>query len=592
MVGRHAAALFVTALVAMPWVASAVGGPALALMPPSGGAGSKVQAFGTGFVSATRGRILFDGNATNMPTFKVAGDGTFVVSLTIPAATPGAHSLQAKMTSGAQKNQVVASATFTILAPATPSPSPSPTPVPTVTPSPAPTPMDTPPVTPEPITPSPTPTPTPSVTPSETPPLPPQVAFPGAAGYGSLTPGGRGGDVHVVTTLADGGPGSLRAALEAPGPRTVVFQVSGVISLMSSIKITDPYLTVAGQTAPGEGVVVRGEAVKVLTHDVVIRYLRFRTGDATTDDPADADGLTIHAATGPISGIILDHVDMVWGPDIGGLAVLGPVSDVTVQDSIMGEGLYLSRHPEGTVGNGGHAYAANVTPVVLGGGYAQRLTFYRNLFTDAEKRMPAIRSADCVDLVNNVIYDWGTQSVSGNPRGLNIVNNWYRWGPVSSTRAMFKSQTVVADPIVYPDAVFLSGNQADGFVPSAPSGSVYATTLRCGGLSVVAESPDVAWSTVMNGAGATLPVRDEVDRRIIDEVLERTGGYFNGDRQASPNPYWPDLAAGAVPADADLDGMADSWELAMFGDVARDGRGDADGDGYTDLEAYLNSIGG
>jgi hypothetical protein len=425
---------------AIPYLSTAAIGPTISLAPASGPAGSRIQVLGSGFVSATRGRILFDGSATNMPTFKVATDGTFSVSLTVPsAAGSGGHAAQAKMTSGAQKNQIVATSTFMVPSPATPTPSPSPTPSPTPAPTPSPTQAPTAPPTPDPTAtvtpepPAPTSTPSPSPPPSPEPTATPApsaspIAFPDAVGYGSQTPGGRGGDVHLVTTLADAGPGSLRAALEGTGPRTVVFQVAGVITLASSIKIESPYLTVAGQTAPGDGVVVRGEMVKVLTHDVVIRHMRFRTGDATTTNPAETDGLAIHAAAGPISNIVLDHVDMTWGPDMGGLAVLGAVSNLTVQHSIMGEGLYLSRHPEGSTRNGGHAFATNVSPLAGGAGQAERLTFYRNLFTDAEKRMPAIRSADCVDLVNNVIYDWGAQAVTGNPRGLNVVNNWYRWG--------------------------------------------------------------------------------------------------------------------------------------------------------------------
>jgi len=427
--------------------------------------------------------------------------------------------------------------------------------------------------------PSPTPTPAPSAA------IP---AFPGAAGYGSMTVGGRGGDVYYVSTLADSGTGSLRAALEASGPRTVVFGIAGTITLTSPVKVRNPYLTVAGQTAPGDGIVVRGETVRILTHDVIVRHLRFRTGDATTTEVADADGLTIHAERGPIGNIILDHVDMVWGPDIGGLAVLGPVTDITVQHSIIGEGLYFSRHPEGTVTNGGHAYATNVTPMVLGGGYASRLTFYRNLFTDADKRMPAVRSAECVDLVENVIYDWGRQAVGGNPRSLNIVGNWFRWGPMTEARALFKSQTVTADPTIYPDAVYLDRNVADGFAPAAATGTIYSSTVRCGSLSVPAGADPNLLASVLDSAGATLPGRDDVDRRILDEVSARTGGWFNGVDFASPNPYWPDPAPGIPTVDLDADGMADGWELAAFGDTSRDGRADNDGDGYTDLEEYLN----
>src|SRR4029079_1497565 len=138
-------------------------------------------------------------------------------------------------------------------------------------------------------------TPPPTATPTETPmPAAAPLAFPGAIGYGRLTAGGRGGGVLHVKTLRRSGSGSLRVALEASGPRTVVFGVAGTITLTSTIKVRNPYLTVAGQTAPGEGIVVRGTPGQILTHDVVVRQMRFRPGDATTTNAGDADGLTIH----------------------------------------------------------------------------------------------------------------------------------------------------------------------------------------------------------------------------------------------------------------------------------------------------------
>lgn len=578
--------------VGLPFGVDALTGPALTVTPGSGLPASSIQVKGTGFAGRTNGQLLFDGGAGGMPAFKASAKGAFSVAATVPAsATPGAHVISAKMTSGSQAGQVVAIATFTV-----PAPSPPPTASPTATPPAPATPDATPLPTADATTTMPsaataTPAPTPSIDPSPTPAptaTPVVPAFPGATGYGAATRGGRGGDVYYVTTLADSGPGSLRSALEASGPRTVIFATSGTISLASPVKVWNPYLTVAGQTAPGQGVVVRGEAVRILTHDVVIRHMRFRPGDATTLQPGDTDALTIHGVAGPIGNIILDHVDMVWGPDMGGVSVLGPVTNLTVQNSIMGEGLYLSRHPEGTVANGGHAYAANVTPMVLGGGHAGRLTFYRNLFTDADKRMPAIKSAECVDLINNVIYDWGRQAVAGNPRSLNIVGNWFRWGPATESRALFKSLTVTADPVVYPDAVYLEANVADGFVPASATGTVYATSVRCGSLSATPDAGPSLLADVLNSAGATLPVRDEVDRRIVDEVLSGTGGYFNGVGYALPNPYWPDLAIALPPLDLDVDGMPDTWELLAFGGMGHDGRADSDADGYTDLEEYLN----
>ena len=164
----------------------------------------------------------------------------------------------------------------------------------------------------------------------------------------------------AVTTLADDGPGSLRAALEASGPRIVVFRVGGTITLRSTINVNDPYVTVAGETAPAPGISVRNGGLFVATSEVILRHIRLRPGDQV-DDPSDVDALTINGANRPVANVVVDHVTMIWGPDIGGLAVLGDVRNLTVQNSIMGEGLYLSAHGEATAGEGGHSHAANIT---------------------------------------------------------------------------------------------------------------------------------------------------------------------------------------------------------------------------------------
>jgi pectate lyase len=139
----------------------------------------------------------------------------------------------------------------------------------------------------------------------------------------------------VVSNLSDSGPGSLRAALEASGARIVVFDVAGTITLTGDLRISDPYVTVAGETAPSPGIVLRNGALKVTTHDVILRQIRLRPGDLV-DTPADVDALTLNGMNDPVFNVVVDHVSMVWGPDIGGLAVLGNVHDVTVSNSIMG----------------------------------------------------------------------------------------------------------------------------------------------------------------------------------------------------------------------------------------------------------------
>lgn len=357
-------------------------------------------------------------------------------------------------------------------------------------------------------------------------------------GYGKPTVGGRGGSIRRVTNLNDSGPGSLRAALEASGRRIVRFEVGGLISLRSEIKIKDPYVTIAGETAP-RPVVIRNEALLVRTHDVIIRHIRLRPGDRMTSTPSETDALTINGSQQPVYNVVVNHVSMVWGPDIGGLAVLGDVRRVTIQNSIMGEGLYLSRHPEGTGSQGGHSHAANITQLNRGSPAPQRITFWHNLFTTSATRIPRFQGARCMDVVNNVIFNWGDHSAHGNPRSLNLVANWYRRGPRSDTTDVYSTQTSSVAPSLFSDAVYEAGNKADGFTRTRGGPNlVYASSVRCGELSVARGSTASAYDAVLSSAGALLPWRDEKDRRIIKNVIERKGEFFNGVRHSGPNPYY------------------------------------------------------
>jgi pectate lyase len=428
-----------------------------------------------------------------------------------------------------------ATAVPTVVPAKTPAPAPPvpATPAPVVQPV-APTPV---PVTPAPGTPAPTARPTTAPTATPTPaPAQPAPAVTGAIGYGAATVGGAGGRTIAVTTLADSGAGSLRAALDADGPRVIVFSVGGTITLRDSLKIDSPYVTIAGETAPSP-VVIRGGGTLIVTHDVVVRHLRFRPGDDVAN-PADVDALTINGMGGSVYNVIVDHTSMIWGPDIGGLALLGDVRNVTISNSIMGEGLYLSRHPEATAAEGGHSHAANLTQLDGGSAWPRRITMVGNLFTTADSRVPRLQGAECVDMVNNVIYNWGTRSAHGNPRSLNLVNNYYRFGPESRTTDIWDLQTSAVVPNPFGAVVYSAGNRADGFAPTqANGGSAAAGSVRCGGLSVGAASADVAYSSVLSTVGATLPIRDAVDGRIVSNVKGRTGTFFNGSGAPAPNPY-------------------------------------------------------
>jgi hypothetical protein len=357
-------------------------------------------------------------------------------------------------------------------------------------------------------------------------------------GYGRNTVGGAGGRVVYVTNLRDAGPGSLRAALMADFRRIVRFRVSGTITLQSRVKIRDPYITVAGHVAPGKGVQVRGAPIIVITHDVILRHLRLHPGDMgmTAAEASEADPLTLNGVGKNVYNVVLDHMSLLWGPDIGGLAILGNVHNVTVQNSIMGEGLRLSRHRDTK------SMALNVTPMRAGQAAPSRITFFRNLLTTSDLRMPRVVGASCVDLVNNLIYNWGTHAASGNPRSLNMIGNWFRRGPrMINPYTWFPADASVAQK-KFARSVFTRNNRHDGFAGRRrPDGTVYATYPRCGGPSVTPRPVSTVMSTVLAHAGARLPIRDTVDQRVINNVRNRIGRFFNGMDYPAPNPYWPSL---------------------------------------------------
>lgn len=413
-------------------------------------------------------------------------------------------------------------------------------------------------------------------------------AFPGAEGFGAQTPGGRGGRIIYVTTLDNSGAGSLRSALEARGPRIVLFQVAGTIDLQDDINITEPFVTVAGQSAPGEGVQIRGGMIKVQTHDVVLRYLKIRPGDQLNRSAInERDAVSMSGGNAEVFNVVVDHSSLVWGPDIGGLAVLGNSHDITIQNSIIGEGLYLSNHPEATVEQKGHSLGLNITQLGLDS-HPTRITLHHNLITTSDARMPQVMGGELVDIVNNVIYNWGKNSAHGNPRSLNLINNMFIKGPMTQKLTAWEGRTNPENPVLRPGSVYERGTVTEGFstVRSDPQ-NMYASEQFSPYSIVTEQTPQEAYSRIVEDAGANRPVRDSVDQRIIDNLKQRTGQFLN-----ASDLVWPVLATGAVPVDVDLDGMPDAWELLYFGTTERGSAdasvGDLDQDGYTDVEEYLN----
>lgn len=526
-------------------------------------------------------------------TFNQVSDGTWVeVNLTSVITGPGVYSFGITQAGTDGVNFVSrevgdASRRPHLVIGASGGSTPPATPVPTVAPRPSPSPSIKP-------TAVPSPSPSPSIAPTAVPTAPPAPpaafgAFPGAEGYGSQTIGGRGGRIIYVTNLADSGPGSLRSALEATGPRTVLFQVAGTITLNNDISITQPFVTVAGQSAVGQGVQLKGGMIKIRTHDVVLRHLKVRAGDQQNQSSNDERDAVSLSGTGgdEVYNVVIDHSSMVWGPDIGGAAILTNAHDVTIQNSILGEGLYLSNHSEGTPDQNGHSLGLNITQLDTSA-YPKRITLHHNLLTTSDHRMPQIMGGESIDMVNNVVYNWGTAAAHGNPRSLNMINNMFIRGPMTKTLLAWKSRTNPENPTPRPGSVFEQGNVAEGFstLRGDPQ-SMYASSRFASYSMRTQQSAQEAYNQVVQGVGATWPVRDSVDQRIITNLTQRTGKFLN-----NTDLVWPTLASGPVPTDADLDGMADAWEQQQFGTVARgsaaSSRDDFDQDGYTDVEEYLN----
>ena len=508
--------------------------------------GRQYTIHGSGFPREARIVFRLDGGYYGwLPRVTTTPRGEFTTTMTVRRIHEGAYTLTAHQrypVTGA-KSAALASLDVTIGAVPDPSSSarPTVTPRPTstavaATPHPTATPRPT--ATPAPSTPAPTATPTP------TPPGRGTFGDATIVGYGANTVGGAGGRTISVTTLADSGPGSLREALGTSGARVITFAVAGVIDLKTPIRVNQPFVTISGQTAPSPGIQIRGETLNIGTHDVIVTHMRFRPGDATADTPADADGLTINGGSGEAYNVVIDHVEAIWGPDIGGLAILNDVHDVTVQHSILGEGLLRSRHPEAHDDGDGHGLGTNIAG--LGGGrHPSRITYFRNLITTSQGRNPRVEGADAVDLVNNVIYNFD-ESPQGNPQGLNMVNNILRSGPapaaagLSQQTWLWRSATSGDFPSLFSGAVYLSGNITDGFNSAgieAPSSVLLSKPKTA--LSVTPESTAGLLDRVLAEVGPRLPTVDAVTARLLDNVRNRTGTYVNGTGEKAPNPYWP-----------------------------------------------------
>ncbi len=428
-------------------------------------------------------------------------------------------------------------------------------------------------------------------------------AFPGAEGGGMFTAGGRGGKVITVTNLNDNGPGSFREACETGGARIIVFNVSGIIKLSKPIIVRAPYITIAGQTAPGDGVCIAGESFWVNTHDVIVRHMRFRRGETKVHHRDDSFG------GNPVGNIMIDHCSCTWGldenisfyrhmydPSEGQYKSTDeklPTVNVTIQNTISAKALDTYNHAFGST---------------LGG---ENCAFVRNLWASNSGRNPSIGWNGIFNFVNNVVYNWVHRSSDGGDYTamFNMINNYYKPGPATP------KTTNVGHRILKPEAgrskldhkvygrVFAEGNVMEGYPEITKNnwnGGIQIeeqnnTDGHTGYMKsnepftmpfVNIMSADEAYSYVLKNVGATIPCRDIVDERIVDEVKTNVPYYV----KKLPKDAYGDVS-GLSDKSQDKDGYfkyrrmdKDSYKIGIITDVRQMG-------GYPEYkgEKYIDS---
>lgn len=450
-------------------------------------------------------------------------------------------------------------------------------------------------------------------------------AFPGAEGGGKFSFGGRGGKVLVVTNLNDDGPGSLRWACEQGGARIVVFNVAGIIRIKTPIIIRAPYITIQGQTAPGDGVCVAGESFWLNTHDVIIRYMRFRRGETWVGRRDDAIG------GNPIGNIMIDHVSATWGLDenmsmyrhmyndsTGKIEDKFPTVNITIQNSIFGEALDTWNHAFGST---------------LGG---ENCTFMRNLWANNAGRNPSVGWNGVFNFVNNVVFNWVHRSIDGGDyrAQFNIINNYFKPGPATP-------KNNVGHRILKPESgrsklkykvygrAYVNGNIMEGYpaitknnwdggvqVEEENGTGEYLANIKWPKplpmASITILKAEEAKAYVLANAGASLPVRDAVDTRIVKQVttgkIEVPAGVVPPTaqfkhRRMPLDSYKQGIITdinqvGGYPEykgtpykDSDNDGMPDGYEIKNklnpndASDAAKITKS-----GYSNIEVYLSSV--
>jgi formylglycine-generating enzyme required for sulfatase activity len=423
-------------------------------------------------------------------------------------------------------------------------------------------------------------------------------AFPAAQGFGAFTQGGRGGEVFIVTTTDDYGidepviKGSLREAVEADMPRTVVFEVSGIIELKRPLIVEDPYITIAGQTAPGDGICLKDYGFSIWADEAIVRYLRVRVGDVHRLETDAIDIGSVIDNSGqlhdiPSSNVIVDHCSAGWATDE--IFRIGS-ERTTVQWSIISECLYKSFHPKG-----GHSMGS-VIRGSRGGIFLQHKIYVHNRSRNPKLGSDGVTPGAVFDVRNNVIYNWGLMPGYSNYDEhvrINLVGNYYKPGP--STHS---SQTIAFSVGGVLSSIYVEGNTHTNNSEAAQDNRrLVASSAFDGSRKIVGYAfpyppmknrvGEEIYERVLKRAGAILPRRDSVDLRIMNEIRTGTGSMINSQKEVGG---WPVYEPTKSPADKDRDGMADQWERehGLSSRDSNDHKDDADKDGYSNLEEYLN----